>query len=81
MDAISRTTSGPAKALIGVCALSLASLATALVSSIASTVAERRSSSNSASSPKMSQGPNVASVSVRPSVCVRNARARPSRTT
>jgi hypothetical protein len=37
------------------------STATTLVGSIASTVAERRSSSNSASSPKMSPGPYFAS--------------------
>ena len=43
---------------------------TTIVVSIACTVAERRSSSNIASSPKMSPGPNVASVIVRPSPCV-----------
>jgi hypothetical protein len=56
------------------------STASVLVGSIASTVAERFSSSNSASSPKMSPGPNVASVSVRPPAWVRIARARPERT-
>jgi hypothetical protein len=50
-------------------------------SSIASTVADRRSSSNIASSPKMSPGPNVASVIWRPSGCSRSARAWPDCTT
>ena len=47
----------------------------ARASSIASTVAERRSSSNIASSPKMSPGPKIASVIWRPSACSRIARA------
>ena len=55
-------------------------IATALRSSSASTVAERRSSSNIASSPKMSPGPKRASVIVRPSECWRIARAWPERT-
>jgi hypothetical protein len=49
-------------------------------SSIASIVADRRSSSNIASSPKKSPGPKVASVSVRPSVWLRVARACPEDT-
>ena len=48
---------------------------TTVVGSIASIVAERRSSSNIASSPKMSPGPKVASVIVRPSPWLRIARA------
>jgi hypothetical protein len=55
-------------------------IAIASVDSIASTVAERRSSSNIASSPKISPGPKVASVMERPSLCSRTARARPERT-
>jgi hypothetical protein len=51
------------------------STAIASTSSSVSTVAERRSSSNIASSPKMSPGPKCASVSVRPSPCSRIARA------
>ena len=54
---------------------------TTLVGSTASTVADRRSSSNIASSPKMSPGPKVARVIVRPSGWVLMARARPRRTT
>ena len=50
-------------------------------SSSVSTVAERRSSSNIASSPKMSPGPKWASVIVRPSACSRIARQWPVRTT
>jgi hypothetical protein len=53
-------------------------IAMARTSSRVSTVAERRSSSNMASSPKMSPGPNCASVIVRPSGCSRIARACPA---
>ena len=56
-------------------------IAIATVSSIASTVADRSSESNIASSPKISPGPNVASAIERPSTCSRIARARPERTT
>ena len=56
-------------------------IAIASTSSIASTVAERRSSSNIASSPKMSPGPKCASVIERPSPCSRTARAWPDSTT
>ena len=56
-------------------------IAIASVSSIVSMVAERRSSSNIASSPKMSPGPKCASVIERPSECSRMARAWPGRTT
>ena len=51
------------------------------VASIASTVAERFSSSNIASSPKMSPGPKCASAIERPSACSRIARAWPDATT
>ena len=60
--------------------MSVPSTAIASTASSVSTVAERRSSSNIASSPKMSPGPKCASVSVRPSPCSRIARAWPLRT-
>ena len=47
----------------------------ASTASMASTVAERFSSSNMASSPNTSPGPKVARVIVRPSEWVRRARA------
>ena len=56
-------------------------IAIASTSSSVSTVAERRSSSNIASSPKMSPGPKWASAIVRPSVFSRIARQWPRRTT
>jgi hypothetical protein len=55
--------------------------AMACTSSSVSTVAERSSSSNIASSPKMSPGPKCASAIMRPSGCSRIARAWPERTT
>ena len=55
--------------------MSVPRIAIASVSSTASTVAERRSSSNIASSPKMSPASEVASVIERPSECSRTARA------
>jgi hypothetical protein len=56
-------------------------IAIASTSSSVSTVAERRSSSNIASSPKMSPGPKWASAIVRPSTFSRTARAWPVPTT
>jgi hypothetical protein len=56
-------------------------MATASTSSIVSTVADRTSPPNIASSPKISPGPTLVSVIARPSECSRMMRARPERIT
>ena len=57
--------------------MSVAGRASSSVFSAASTLAERRSPSSIASSPKIAPGPRVASVITRPSECWRITRQLP----